>query len=75
MQSVHTDTKGNTGLFRGVAQGIVTMVRSEGVISLWRGLAPTLWRDVPFSGKLFFVALYVFHSMLQLLSKGQWWKS
>ncbi|KAK3816250.1 MAG: mitochondrial carrier domain-containing protein, partial [Benniella sp.] len=49
MQSVHTDTKGNAGLFRGVAQGIVAMVRSEGVLSLWRGLTPTLWRDVPFS--------------------------
>ncbi|KAF9921982.1 hypothetical protein FBU30_007939 [Linnemannia zychae] len=49
MQSVHTDTKGNAGLFRGVSQGIVAMVRSEGVLSLWRGLAPTLWRDVPFS--------------------------
>ncbi|KAF9203576.1 hypothetical protein BGZ49_006266 [Haplosporangium sp. Z 27] len=49
MQSVHTDTKGNSGLFRGVSQGIVAMVRAEGVLSLWRGLAPTLWRDVPFS--------------------------
>ncbi|KAF9410368.1 hypothetical protein BGZ94_001670, partial [Podila epigama] len=49
MQSVHTDTKGNSGLFRGVFQGVVTMVRQEGVLSLWRGLAPTLWRDVPFS--------------------------
>ncbi|KAG0216013.1 hypothetical protein BGX31_000708 [Mortierella sp. GBA43] len=48
MQSVHTD-KGNAGLFRGVAQGIGAMVRREGVLSLWRGLAPTLWRDVPFS--------------------------
>lgn len=53
MQSVHTDTKGNAGLFRGVAQGIVAMVRSEGVLSLWRGLTPTLWRDVPFSGRVF----------------------
>ncbi|KAF9433050.1 hypothetical protein BGZ76_009948 [Entomortierella beljakovae] len=49
MQSVHTDTKGSAGLFRGVSQGIVAMVRSEGVLSLWRGLGPTLWRDVPFS--------------------------
>lgn len=24
-------------------------VRSSGVMSLWRGLSPTLWRDVPFS--------------------------
>ncbi|KAI9231953.1 MAG: mitochondrial carrier domain-containing protein, partial [Podila humilis] len=49
MQSVHTETKGNSGLFRGVFQGVVTMVQQEGVLSLWRGLGPTLWRDVPFS--------------------------
>ncbi|KAF9896137.1 hypothetical protein BX616_008067, partial [Lobosporangium transversale] len=49
MQSVHTNNKGNSGLFRGVSQSIVSMVRAEGVFSLWRGLAPTLWRDVPFS--------------------------
>lgn len=50
---MHTDTKGNAGLFRGVSQGIVAMVRTEGALSLWRGLAPTLWRDVPFSGTCF----------------------
>jgi solute carrier family 25 protein 39/40 len=26
------------------------MVSSEGILSLWRGLSLTLWRDVPFSG-------------------------
>jgi len=26
------------------------LVRSQGASALWRGLMPTLWRDVPFSG-------------------------
>ncbi|KAL1915587.1 uncharacterized protein VTP21DRAFT_6711 [Calcarisporiella thermophila] len=35
--------------FRGVLGGVVAMVQGEGVLSLWRGVAATLWRDVPFS--------------------------
>ncbi|KAF8585551.1 mitochondrial carrier [Ramaria rubella] len=33
-----------------VVSDIRTLVHSQGVLSLWRGLGPTLWRDVPFSG-------------------------
>ncbi|KAJ3198812.1 hypothetical protein HK099_003444, partial [Clydaea vesicula] len=29
---------------------ILNLVRHDGITSLWRGLPPTLWRDVPFSG-------------------------
>lgn len=29
---------------------MVALVREKGVTILWRGLGPTLWRDVPFSG-------------------------
>ena len=33
-----------------VMKGIQTMVKINGFSSLWRGLEPTLYRDVPFSG-------------------------
>jgi solute carrier family 25, member 39/40 len=35
---------------RSVLASIQELVRINGVRHLWRGLGPTLWRDVPFSG-------------------------
>lgn len=35
---------------RSVVKGIRLMVQHNGVLSMWKGLGPTLWRDVPFSG-------------------------
>ncbi|ORY96819.1 mitochondrial carrier domain-containing protein [Syncephalastrum racemosum] len=35
--------------FQYVLQGVRDMMRKEGAKVLWRGLPPTLWRDVPFS--------------------------
>jgi solute carrier family 25 protein 39/40 len=43
----HTATA--AGHFRETMDGLRTMVGTEGVFSLWRGLTLTLWRDVPFS--------------------------
>lgn len=43
----HTATA--AGHFRETMDGVREMVASQGVRSLWRGLALTLWRDVPFS--------------------------
>lgn len=40
--------------FRDTAAGVRSMVATEGVASLWRGLGLTLWRDVPFSGVYWF---------------------
>jgi len=35
---------------RSVLTSIGSVARSQGPLYLWRGLGPTLWRDVPFSG-------------------------
>ncbi|KAK0478449.1 mitochondrial carrier domain-containing protein [Armillaria novae-zelandiae] len=35
---------------RSVLTSIRQLVKTKGVRCLWRGLGPTLWRDVPFSG-------------------------
>lgn len=40
----------NRSSFRSVLNGISSLVRQQGLRSLWRGLELTLWRDVPFSG-------------------------
>ncbi|GHJ85078.1 hypothetical protein NliqN6_1480 [Naganishia liquefaciens] len=36
--------------YKNTAESIGKLVREQGIRSLWRGLGPTLWRDVPFSG-------------------------
>ncbi|OCH96468.1 mitochondrial carrier [Obba rivulosa] len=40
----------NPHTLRSVLSSVRSLMRSQGVIYLWRGLGPTLWRDVPFSG-------------------------
>jgi solute carrier family 25 protein 39/40 len=35
---------------KSVLSSLEGLVRAQGVWHLWRGLGPTLWRDVPFSG-------------------------
>ncbi|KTW30401.1 uncharacterized protein T551_01684 [Pneumocystis jirovecii RU7] len=40
----------STSIFFTVVSGIQDMVKTQGLKSLWKGLSPTLWRDVPFSG-------------------------
>lgn len=34
-----------------ILKDVIQMIQKNGCASLWRGLLPTLWRDVPFSGK------------------------
>ena len=38
-------------LRQGMLGGALALVRREGVAALWKGLAPTLWRDVPEHGQ------------------------
>ena len=40
----------NPHTLRSVLKSIRGVVESQGLRSLWRGVGPTLWRDVPFSG-------------------------
>ncbi|KAH9486876.1 Solute carrier family 25 member 40 [Psilocybe cubensis] len=40
----------NPHTVRSVLNSFRTLVQQQGFTSLWRGLGPTLWRDVPFSG-------------------------
>jgi len=40
----------NPHTLRSVLTSVRALSRSQGLSSLWRGLGPTLWRDVPFSG-------------------------
>ncbi|KAF8741680.1 mitochondrial carrier family, partial [Rhizoctonia solani] len=41
---------GTPHTMKSVLDGIQKMVANDGLRTLWRGLGPTLWRDVPFSG-------------------------
>lgn len=40
----------NPHTLRSVLSSIRTLIRTNGFQVMWRGLGPTLWRDVPFSG-------------------------
>lgn len=40
----------NPHTLRSVLSSVRALVNKQGVLFLWRGLGPTLWRDVPFSG-------------------------
>ena len=50
-------TRLQSGQFEGsrrypiVLKDLSHMVRQQGALALWKGLSPTLWRDVPFSGR------------------------
>ena len=50
MELMRTRMQAEPALLRqGMVGGAVALVRREGYSALWKGLGPTLWRDVPFS--------------------------
>ncbi|WRT63381.1 uncharacterized protein IL334_000286 [Kwoniella shivajii] len=49
--------------YASTAKDMSVLVRSKGITILWRGLGPTLWRDVPFSG-IYWAGFEIFKSFL-----------
>lgn len=47
LQSVSSSSRSEA--LKMVVRGMREMIASQGILSLWRGLVLTLWRDVPFS--------------------------
>jgi solute carrier family 25 protein 39/40 len=50
LEMVRTKMQSEQLTYRAVATAVEQTVRNNGFGSLWRGLGPTLLRDVPFSG-------------------------
>lgn len=43
------EVNGSSALYKKLGNDVVKMIRTQGIYVLWKGLWPTLWRDVPFS--------------------------
>ncbi len=54
LELVRTKMQSKKMTFAEVSVAMKTSVRNEGVLSLWRGYTPTLYRDVPFSALYWF---------------------
>lgn len=62
----------NPNTLRSVLTSIRTCVRVQGATYLWRGLGPTLWRDVPFSGLYWAGYEFLKHRISRRYSEGAW---
>lgn len=50
LELVRTKMQSEQLTYKEVDKAVRTTIKSDGIISLWKGLGPTLLRDVPFSG-------------------------
>ncbi|OWF43693.1 solute carrier family 25 member 40-like [Mizuhopecten yessoensis] len=64
LEMVRTKIQSEQLSYSAVWKAVRNMVRQEGVLTLWMGLGPTLFRDVPFSA-LYWFGYESFKSMLQ----------
>ncbi|XP_076455856.1 mitochondrial glutathione transporter SLC25A40-like [Babylonia areolata] len=49
IELVRTKMQSEQLTYRAVAQSVSNTIRTQGLLSMWKGLGPTLLRDVPFS--------------------------
>ncbi|KAI9005782.1 mitochondrial carrier domain-containing protein [Phycomyces nitens] len=56
--------------FRNVLYGVQNMMKKDGVRALWRGLPPTLWRDVPFSAMYWMTYEKTKHALMAYTNKS-----
>lgn len=65
--------QGETKVYRNLRHAVSTMCRSEGVLTFYRGLSPTLLAVFPYAGLQFFF-YNVFKKLLTPPSKGGSWR-
>ncbi|KNC51375.1 solute carrier family 25 member 40 [Thecamonas trahens ATCC 50062] len=63
--------KGQRAVPKGILPALRANVAEAGMLSLWRGLAPSLYRDVPFSAVYWFGYERIRAKMLVLLAPGE----
>ena len=53
LELIRTKMQSEKLTYHDVHKAVRSMVKQEGILSLWKGLGPSLLRDVPFSGTVF----------------------
>jgi len=58
LELIRTQQASSSSVDRNFIRHISTLIREEGISCLYKGLVPTLWRDVPFSAVYWFFLEY-----------------